>query len=127
MGRIVIDVKSRMVAEKVNQGVDFISDGWFLINEKYPKASIRLKFTMKYLNASASAVAQAKIEADKQSSDANIFNQIKNKALNKVIEKVGKLGKPGTAQFQLRIHLYLAKGLTPTDESGLTDCYGNRK
>ena len=45
-------------------------------------------------------------------------------ALNKVTERIGKLAKPaGSAQFQLRAHLFLAKGLTPLDPSGLSDAY----
>lgn len=47
MGQSEIDLRAQQAAAKGLPGKDWMNDTWILINDKYPNAAVRLKFTFK--------------------------------------------------------------------------------
>ena len=63
MGGFDLDLRSIQSAAKVPPGSDFVVDQWFLINDKYPAAKLRLKFSYKFFSTDKSAESEQAIAA----------------------------------------------------------------
>lgn len=92
------------------------------------KGTLRLSFTYKYENsnnAEAEQVARAKLLAfQKQKEFRDHLNIFKSSAASQIDKGMGSaLGSFVWHNYQLRVHLYQARHLTPTDDNGLSDPY----
>lgn len=140
MGEAEIDLRTEQTKSNSQPGHDFVSDHWFLINDKFPNAMIRLQFRFKYLPLEDSkaieayALKQAAVPAGtaermKKGFSAmaknplSIGKQIKTMVKSKSKKFDGVLGEPEQSQYQLRCHIYQARKLPAADTSGLCDPY----
>lgn len=121
MGRFNVDLFAQSIAAKVPQGVSFSHTNWFLINDKFPNASIQLKIDFKFLSLAASQ--EAALIKPKVSKDKMAINAVKSVFKKKQTAVGTELGRPGQMQFQLRVHLFQARNLPASDSSGLSDPY----
>jgi len=63
LGGFDIDLKNIQSQSKAIPGTDFVLDQWFLINDKYPMAKLRLKFTYKFFSTAQSQESEQSIAA----------------------------------------------------------------
>ena len=109
IGTATIDLAAQQAASKAAPGVNWRTDDWYLISDKYPTAAVRLRMTFHFLSG-------------QEAEDAVVIlrKQIKEA---KGSVKEGELGVYKTSIYQLRAHIYRARHLEAADESGLADPY----
>jgi C2 domain len=118
LGESQIHLRSLHSKSGTPHGRDFKFEDWFMTSDKHPKAQVRLRITFKYLPFDQS---QAVLEYQRAKAERKSFNPFKKKKKRKIIDSV--LGVPEEETFVLRAHIYQARGLPATDDSGLADPY----
>lgn len=120
LGTFEVDMRNQQSLSKVPFGRDFVQETPFLVNAKDQKATVRLRFSFKYLPVEQSQVVEENINKEnlkKEKSVLKIFKKDKKSRSSNI------LGEFEMRQYQLRFHLYVGRGLPASDKTGLADPY----